>query len=286
MQQLQLDRVPQPFPRPAEEAINELIPQLRKGGFDSLSHRADQSRILRRIGPRDDQYLRFLGQQLGQLWASVSQISQDHAALDEPQQRQGRVAIITVGWGQHRPFAAAVNVAQQMQLKAKEPAGAALAEISALFAQISDPAVAKGFAQTDRLGINQIQAQSAALTSRMEEMTDQVRQVVEAAQPFLIRTEQWESAWVIAGNELVSLFEGGDAKAALHQRDGDDLGIRESRQAMVGSPPISQLRMDLKEIIHEAVDFGHLVYTRSHGGHPPGARFRFLTQSYTPLGFG
>src|SRR3954470_20097493 len=42
MQHLQRDPVPQPVPRPAVHTVYEVIPQLRKGGLNSLSHTAQQ----------------------------------------------------------------------------------------------------------------------------------------------------------------------------------------------------------------------------------------------------
>jgi hypothetical protein len=173
-----------------------------------------------------------------------------------------------------------------MHLEAKEPSTASFAEIGSIFSEVSRSAVSDGFAYRYWFGVYQAQLQSGALASDAKEMADDLAQSVQPANPFTIGRDKRKSVFVIADNELIGLFESGHTETALHQGDSDNLGIAESRAVIVGSSPIGQAGIGLEEVIDEAEDFSHLVYTRSHRGHPPGERYRFLTQSYTPLGFG
>ena len=76
-----------------------------------------------------------------------------------------------------------------------------------------------------------------------------------------------ESIGEEALDQQVGLLEGGDLEDALHERDGDDLGIAELGAGVVGGAPSGQVGVGLEEVIGKAEGNEHLVgYTHSESG--------------------
>jgi len=131
----ELDRIPQTMPGTRKHAVEKPVPQLRKRGFDALSHLGQQGLFLRGIGPCENQHTRFLGPLGGSFFSSLPEIAESDAAFDPFQQGQYRGTVIPVAGGQHQIHNASIHVAQHRQLKTKEPTLAGFAKPRAVFPQ-------------------------------------------------------------------------------------------------------------------------------------------------------
>jgi hypothetical protein len=115
-----------------------------------------------------------------------------------------------------------------------------------------------------------------------EQITDDCGERVQSRQPLLVSDQMRESRGVITSQQEVSLLQRGDAKAALHQRDGDDLGIREGGRFVGRTPPLCQPRVGFQVVINEAVDFRHLVLYAAHGSLSSGGGRCGVATSFYP----
>src|SRR5215813_11640883 len=153
---LQLDRVPQPSPRAAKHPIDKLPPQLAESSFNALAHLTEHELMLRGPVPGNQQHLGLCRQAASALRSSIPQIAQGDATIDGLHQRQGGVAIIVVAWSQDDIEHPTLNVAQEVELKAKEPSFAGFAKIRPLVAQQPHPPVPDRSAERNGLTVDHI----------------------------------------------------------------------------------------------------------------------------------
>jgi hypothetical protein len=262
------------------------MPELTEQCFDALSHAAVQLSLLRHVSPRHQQQLVFLCQQLGKVRPFVAQIRQQYATSDCLRQFRRRAAIIQVARSQHRVNNAAIDVAQGVQFEAKEPTCTALAEISPFIAQQAHATRANGFTDGDRLGINQVKLATTREAGRFKQPTDERREPMQVSQPLLIRTKLRKGRGKVISNEMIGLFEGSDAEVALHQSNGDNFCICKSRLVIGRTTPVGQRDVGLKEVINEAVDFGHMIYNGRQMGRPPSVRLSLQLHSIHSRNYG
>jgi hypothetical protein len=222
-QQFQLDCIPQSAPRAAEYSINEFMPKLTEQGLNPLTHTAVQLALAGHIPSCDQQQLVFFSQMLGKLRPVVSQVGQHHAAINCFCQLRGWPAIIEI------------------------PTGTAFAKVCAFIAQQSHATVTDGFADWNRLGVKQVESATTQPASRFKQPTNERPKAMQALKPLLVGAKLWESRSKVIGNQLVGLFERGDAKKALHQADGDDFGISEGRHGIGRTAPVGQPDVALRK---------------------------------------
>jgi hypothetical protein len=245
-----------------------------------------QFALVGHVPPRDQQQFVLFSHQLGQLRPVITEVSQNHAAVNGVGQFRSRPAIIEIARCQHLIHNATVDVAQGMQLEAKEPASTALAKISALISEQSHSSVTNGFADRDGFGINQVKATAPQKTSRLKQSADDRREAMQACQPLLISAKLWEGGSKVLGDELIGLFERGDAEKTLHQADGDDFRISERGHGIGRTAPVGQAGVGFEEVINEAVDVSHLVYNGRQMGRPPSVEMWFAPSFYTLRSYG
>jgi hypothetical protein len=90
-----------------------------------------------------------------------------------------RVTIVAIARCQHGANDL-VDVDEGMQLEAEGPALAGLAEVSARFTQQAHAPVANGFADSDGLGINQVEREFKAIRSSggLNQMADEITELM------------------------------------------------------------------------------------------------------------
>ena len=257
------------------------MPKLREQRLNPLTHTTVQLSLVGHLSPRYQQQPVFFRKHIGKLRPVIAKVGQHHTAHNRFRQFRCRAAVIEIARSQDRIDNATVDVAQRVQFEAKKPARTAFAKISAFVAQQSHSAMTNGFADRDGLGVHQVKSTTAQKVSRLKQSADNRREAMQAGEPLLIRTMLGESRGKVIGNQLVSLFERSNTKKALHQADGDDFGISKSRRGIGRAAPVGQPGVRFKEVINEAVDFGHLVYNGRQMGRPPSVEMSFATTFYT-----
>jgi len=98
-QDLQLDRIPQAAPGPAEHSIHKVPPQLAAGRFHALAHLTEEEFMLWDPVPRNEQHPGVFGQGGCALGATIAQVAQDdapdfvHDGLSENRSRFGQAFV-------------------------------------------------------------------------------------------------------------------------------------------------------------------------------------------------
>src|SRR5215212_6524097 len=114
-----------------------------------------------------------------------------------------------------------------MQLKSKEPSGAGLPEVSALFTQQSHTTVTYRLTDRDGLGIGKVESEPASPASRLKQPAYDRAELVQASNPSLIRADQRKGRSIITIDKIIGLLERIYSKTSLHQSYCNDLGISE-----------------------------------------------------------
>lgn len=107
--------------------------------------------------PGNQQHLGLFRQSGSTLGAAIPQIPQGHSPGYGLDQGQGGAAIIVIPWRQDNIEHQAINVAQQMELEAKEPPFTALLKVCPFIAQQPHPSMADRLAKWNTFAVNQIQ---------------------------------------------------------------------------------------------------------------------------------
>ena len=94
---------------------------------------------------------------------------------------------------------------------------------------------------------------------------------MQAGHPLVVDRQGWKGRPPVLGDQAIRLFEGGDLKDPLHQREGQHFGVTELGLGMRRTAPVRQARMRFQEIVHKTIDFGHLMlYAGTHRSSPSG----------------
>jgi hypothetical protein len=127
------------MPRTTQHTIYKSTPQLAEERFYPLSQTTDEcSRFLPKLSTifgREEQQLSLISHYFSQRRADVSQVTQQHSTINTKCQRRSGITVMEVGRQQHAAANVPVQVAQQMQLETKEPAGGAFAPVRTIFSE-------------------------------------------------------------------------------------------------------------------------------------------------------
>lgn len=148
------------MPGTTQHAIHKSTPQLAEECFYPLTQTADEVSRLpvqsSTIFRGDEQHLGFISQHFGQWRTDVSQVAQRNSTVNRECQGRSSVSTIEVGRQQQSATKMSIQVTQQMQLEAEEPAGRRFAPLSTIFSQEPHPSMTDRLADWDGLGVNQI----------------------------------------------------------------------------------------------------------------------------------
>jgi hypothetical protein len=248
------------MPRTRINAVNKLIPQLREGRLHARTDRSQQRFLLLHIRAPQQQQAGFLGQELGQLRAALTEVANRHATLDKLGQRQRDLPVPPVAGREQGPDNLSAKVGEQVQLEAEEPAFARFAEVGALLAQQTDAAVPQGQTQWQGLGVEQKECAPLGLAPRgFEQLPDETRQLMQAREPSLVAAQVGESRRRVGFDQRISAPQGGTAEVAWHQGDGHDFGVSEVGGGIIGLAPVGTLRMGFEVVVDKHVDFRQVL---------------------------
>ena len=132
VQHFELESIPQAHPGAAKHSIDKLAPQLTEGGFYLLAHLAEDEAMGGGLLPGKQQHGGFIRQGRGTVGATIAQVPQGDTPIDCLDQEQSREPIITIAGGQDNIEHPSVNVAEQMELKPKEPPFAGFPKVGAV----------------------------------------------------------------------------------------------------------------------------------------------------------
>jgi hypothetical protein len=273
VQHFELNGIPQASPGAAEYPIHKLAPQLTKGGFDLLADLAEDEAMGGSLVTGNQQHLGLFRQGGGTVGATIAQITKSDAPSQALDQDQRGNAIIAIARGQDNIEDPSVNVAEQMELEAKEPPFTALAKVRAFVPQQPHPSMADGQTKGNRFAVQQIQAGGLPRvgTSGGQQSSDLRQEVVHPRQPLFVGGPIGKGSWPVLRDQAIRLFERGDLKHPLQQGNRQHFGITELRLGMRGVPPVGQLRVGFQEFVHKTIEFNHLMlYARIHRSSPSG----------------
>ena len=274
-QQLQLDCAPQPSPRSAVYFIYEPMTQLREKRLYRLPHSAHQPFLRSGSLPCQHKQVGLPLQRLARLVSAIGLIGCQYASVCLRRKPDACFPIGYVSRRQCRRDDLALYVDQHVQLVAEEPPGAGLSEVCPLISEQSHHPMTDGLTDRDRFRVNRIYREAEAVTApgRFDHLPDQIREAMKASDPLLVRAHAREGCGEVVADEPVSLFEGSDTQRRLHQGEGDNLSVSESRLGIRRRAPGGPPRVSFEVVVNEAIDFSHLIYNGSQGGRPPGAKF-------------
>jgi len=160
VQNFELESIPQAYPRTTKHPIDKLAPQLTKGSFYLLAQLTEDEAVSRGAVASNQQHLGLFGQVRGTLGTAIAQITQGDSPIDSLDQSQRGATIIAIARRQDNIEHPSVKVAEERELKAKEPPLTALPKVRALVSQQADPPVPEGQTEGNRFAVDQIQAGS------------------------------------------------------------------------------------------------------------------------------
>ena len=267
VQDFELEGSPQARPGAAEHPIDKLAPQLTEGGFHLLSYLTEEEPMSGGLIPSNQQHLRLFRQSRGTFGTAIAQITQGDASVYSLGQVQSGDAIIVVPRRQDHMENPPVNVAEQRQLKAKEPSLAGFPEVRPRVSQQAHPPVTDGQAERNRFTVKQVEASCVGpvATGGRQQVAHLGQQVGQPRQPLLVRGQVRKRRLPVLGHQPIGLFERGDFKDALQQGERQHFGITKGGLRVGRPPPLGQDRMGFQEFVHKAVDRNHgVVYALRH----------------------
>jgi len=263
------------MPRTTQHAIHKSTPQFAKQRLDPLTQTANECSPflvqLSAIFRRNEQHLGFISHHFGQRCANISQVTQQDSTVNRERQRRSSITVMEIGGQQHAATNVTVQVAQQMQLEAEEPAGRRFAPVSTIFSEESYPSMPNRLADWNRLGVNQIERRGWHLrgTRRFSQLPNQCGQSMKPRQPLFVRDQMREGCAPVLTHQQVSFLQCGATERALQQSNSQDLGVRKGwlrvRRTSLACAP----RVGFEIIINKAVDFNHLMLYAAQGRCPP-----------------
>lgn len=261
VQHFKLDSLPQAEPRATEDAVYELPPQLTQGGFYQLAHLTEDEAVGWSLVAGQQQHGGLCGQVRRPLGTTRAQGTEGDSTGHGLNQGQGRSPILPIPWRQDDLEPPPRTRAQQLELKAKEPALAAFPQVRPLVPQQADPSGAKGLTERPRFAGEQGQAGGVRPVSPWggQPLSDWREQERQAGHPVVVDRQGWKGRPPVRGDQARRLFEGGDLKDPLQQREGQHFGVPERGLGRRRTAPVRQARRRFQEIGHKTIDCGHLL---------------------------
>jgi len=184
-----------------------------------------------------------------------------HCPVEGLDQGQRRLAIIAVARRKDDIEYAPVNVTQEREFEAKEPALSGFPKVRPLIPQQSDPPVPDTVTEGNRLTVHQIQPRGGARMgrSRSQQPADVRQQSMDTVEPLLIGGQVRKGRPPIVRNQPRGLFEGGHLEDSLQQGKGQHFGLTKLGLGMGRVPPVRQGRRLFQELLDKIGDLGHLV---------------------------
>src|ERR1700737_4673457 len=284
-QDLQLDRVPQPPPGAAKHPIHKVPPQLAESSFNALAQLTEYEFVLRGTVLGNQQHLGLFRQAMGAVRTAIPQIAQGDATVDSLHQRQRWVAIIGVARRQDDIEHPSMNLAQEVELEAKEPPFAGFSKIRPLVSQQPRSPVSDRGAERNGLTIDQIQSRRArrVATGGGQYPPHLGPQMVQPCHPLLICWQVRKGAPPISCYQAIGLLQCGDRKHPLEQSNRHHFGVAELGLGMGRATPASQRWVGFQEFIDKAVDLDHVVvYATMHRSSSSGKNQRSRFDSTPP----
>jgi hypothetical protein len=280
VQHFELKGIPQACPRAAEHPIDKLAPQLTKGGFNLLPDMAENEAMSGGLVTSDQPHVRFFRQIRCTVGTPRAQITQGDPPRQALNQSQGRETIIAIPRRQDNIEDASVNMAEQMELEPKEPPFTAFPKVRTFIPHQANPPMADGQAEGDGFAINQIQVGGVIGlgTGSEQQSTDLGQQVVHPRQPLFVGGQMAKRGLPVLRHQPIGLFERGNFTYPLQQGNRQHFGIAKLRLGVRRVPPLSQLRVGFEEVVHNTIEFDHLMlYACTHRSSPPGNRIKART---------
>src|SRR5262249_48560504 len=154
---------------------------------------------------RYQQHFRFLRYLLSHRFTAISEICYRHSSIGHQAQTSSSLSIIDVAWGQQSPYYLPFDIYDHLQLEAKKPPLAGLAEICPILPEQSHPPVADWLADRDRLGVEnkQVHLKTVTISGRIREVADDFAQRLQAGDPLLVRTKFREGGPIVEGDQQI-----------------------------------------------------------------------------------
>ena len=266
IQHFELERVPQAVPRATEYPIDELPPQLTESRFNPLPHLTEQEFVGRDLVASNQQHLSLLGHASGKLCTPVAQVPHQYAAVHVLEQGQRWCPIIPIPGGQAEVEHPPANMAQHVQLEAKEPPLTGFAKVRPLVAQQPHAPMADALAEGNRLAVDQVQPRCTGRrpTGEGQQAADVGPELMHARQPLLVGGQVGKGRAPVVGHQPIGLLERGHFQNPLQQGNRQHFGIAESRLGVGRATPARPGGMGFEELIDEVVDLGHVVVYAVH----------------------
>src|SRR5262249_40390987 len=191
---------------------------------------------------------------------SVPPIGQAQTAFGRPGPSGRRITVVNLGRRQNCPPGQAVLIDDGVPLEANEPALAALAEGGSRFSNPPHSPVPQRRTDRNWLALHPKPLESFArpCAAGQDQQANHRAQSVPARPPLLVATQMGKGAAGIGSDQIIGPAQSRATKVTLHQSKGSHFGIAELGGAVVGSSPLSKLRMMFQALIDEVIDFNPL----------------------------